>query len=419
MKVLHIIPSVASVRGGPSQAVIEMVIALRSQGVDAEIATTNDNGKDLLDVPLYKLTDQLAEYGNIPIRFFPRFSPNINPVREFAFSRSLTTWLWQHIAEYDLVYVHAIFSYASTIAMAIARIRKVPYIPTPHGMLCTWSLQQSKFRKQIYLNMFERSNLLHSQSLHFTTQQEQEEFNQLGLNIPSFILPHGVQIPTLIPDAQSQLRQTLQLPDRCPIILFMSRIHPKKGLEYLISALGQLKESHQEYNFALAIAGSGDPDYVDQIKELLKKHDLSDRTHMIGFVKGETKNLYLQGADLFALTSHSENFGIAAIESLAAGTPVLITDGVAIAPMVQEQEIGYVTKLDVEAIALTIQGFFEQIQSANQHSSNQNSANQNSAAQKGDRAHRYVAEHYSWAKIAESLAKKNINFGSIKDQRRK
>ncbi len=400
MKVLHVIPSVAAVRGGPSQAVIEMVYALRSQNIDAEIVTTNDNGKDLLNVPLYQLSDRLAEYANVPIRFFPRFSPNINAVREFAFSSSLTTWLWQHITEYDLVHVHAIFSYTSTIAMAIARIKNVPFINRPLGQLCEWSLTQSKLRKQIYLNLIERSNLLHSKSLHFTAEQEKIEFKQLGLNIPSFVLPHGVHIPTLIPDAKAQLREILQIPDHRPIILFMSRIHPKKGLEYLISALSKLKESHQEYshqkyNFALAIAGSGDSDYVDQIKELLKKHNLSDRTHMIGFVKGETKNLYLQGADLFALTSHSENFGIAAIESLAAGTPVLITDGVAIAPMVQEQEIGYVTKLDVEAIALTIQEFFEQSHNANP---------------KGDRARQYIAEHYSWTKIAENLAKMYINF---------
>ena len=371
-------------RGGPSQAVIEMVSALRSQGVDAEIVTTNDNGKDLLDVPLYELTDQLAEYKNIPIRFFPRFSPNINIVREFAFSRSLTAWLWQHIAEYDLVHVHAIFSYASTISMAIARIQKVPYINRPLGQLCTWSLQQSKLRKQIYLNVIERSNLLHCQSLHFTAQQEQEEFNLLGLNIPNFILPHGVQVPTLIPDAQSKLRAILQLPDHRPILLFMSRIHPKKGLEYLISALGKL----QEYHFALIIAGSGESDYVNQIQDLLVTQGISDRTHLVGFVKGETKNIYLQGADLFALTSHSENFGVAAIESLAAGTPVLITDGVAIAPMVQEQNIGYVTKLEINAIVATIQEFFDHPQIAKQ---------------KGDRAQQYIAEHYAWDKIAHNL----------------
>ncbi len=384
MKVLHIIPSVAAVRGGPSQAVIEMVRGLRSQDVDAEIVTTNDNGKDLLNVPLYGLTDRLGEYANVPIRFFPRFSPNINAVREFAFSGALTTWLWQHVTEYDLVHVHAIFSYASTIAMAIARIKNVPYITRPLGQLCEWSLQQSKLRKQIYLNVIERSNLLHSKSLHFTAEQEKTEFNQLGLNIPNFILPHGVYVPTPILDAKTQVRKILHIPDQRPIILFMSRIHPKKGLEYLISALGKLKES----NFVLVIAGSGAPDYINQIKDLLETYDICDRTHMIGFVKSETKNLYLQGADIFALTSHSENFGIAAIEALAAGTPVLITDGVAIAPMVKEQAIGYVTKLDVEAIASIIQEFFD---------------HPDIARQKGDRATLYIAEHYSWAKITRRL----------------
>ncbi len=386
LKVLHIIPSVATVRGGPSQAVIEMVSALRSQGLDAEIATTNDNGKDLLDVPLSELTDQLAEYGHVPIRFFPRFSPNIHTVREFAFSRSLTTWLWQNITEYDLVHVHAIFSYASTIAMAIARIKKVPYINRPLGQLCTWSLQQSKLRKQIYLKLIERSNLLHSQALHFTAQQELEEFNLLKLNIPSFILPHGVQIPFPIPNAQERVRKLLQIPDRFPILLFMSRIHPKKGLEYLIAALSKLKE----YDFALVIAGSGEPDYISQIQDLLVTHGISDRTHLVGFVEGETKNLYLQGADLFALTSHSENFGIAAIEALASGIPVLITDGVAIAPMVQEQSIGYVTKLEINAIATKLERFFQNF--------DQTVPNKQNYQQ-------IISENYSWQSISIQLAK--------------
>ena len=394
MKVLHIIPSVAKVRGGPSKAVIEMVKALQSQNVDAEIATTNDNGKDLLDVPLGELTDQLEEYGNVPIRFFARFSPNVNAVREFAYSRTLTAWLWQHITDYDIIHVHAIFSYASTIAMVIARIKNLPYINRPLGQLCEWSLQQSKLRKQIYFNIIERSNLLHSQSLHFTAEQEREEFQQLDLNIPNFVLPHGVHIPELIANAQDQLRQILQIPDQIPIILFMSRIHPKKGLEYLIPALGKFPDS----NFAFVIAGNGESDYIKQIQSLLETHQIRDQTHLVGFVNGELKNLYLQGADLFVLTSHSENFGIAVIESLVAGTPVLITDGVAIAPMVQSHDLGYVTQLDTVAIAATIQEFFEHPQVAKQ---------------KGDRAQPYIAENYSWAKIADSLINiytKNVKY---------
>lgn len=391
MKVLHIIPSVAKVRGGPSQAIIEMVKALRSQGVNAEIATTNDNGKELLDVPLYKLTDRLEEYGNVPIRFFPRFSPSIHAMREFAYSWNLTAWLWENICNYDIIHVHAIFSYASTMTMAIARIKNVPYINRPLGQLCEWSLQQSKFRKQIYLNIIERSNLLHSKSLHFTAERERTEFDRLGLKIPNFILPHGVHIPEIIPDAQAQLHKILQIPDRIPILLFMSRIHPKKGLEYLIAALSKFKES----NFALVIAGNGELNYVNQIKDLLIEYQINDRAHWVGFVQAETKNIYLQGSNLFVLTSHSENFGISVIESLASGTPVLITDGVAISPMVAEQDLGYVTKLDVEKIASTIQKFFEQPQIAKQ---------------KGDRAQQYIAEHYSWVKIAHSLINIYVNY---------
>jgi len=98
MRVLHVIPSVSPLRGGPSEAILQMVNALREQGVDAEIVTTNDHGDGLLDVPLY---DRL-EYPNhapVPVRFFPRFSPSIPAIREFAFSGALAAWLWQHMAD--------------------------------------------------------------------------------------------------------------------------------------------------------------------------------------------------------------------------------------------------------------------------------------------------------------------------------
>ena len=380
MKVLHLIPSIAAVRGGPSVAVIEMVKSLRDIGIDAEVATTNDSGEVLLDVTL----NTLYEYKGVPVRFFSRFSPSVHAVREFAFSFDLTVWLWQHLRDYDLIHVHAIFSCSSTIAMAIARFHKVPYINRPLGQLCEWSLQQSKHKKEIYLNLIEKANLKGAKGLHLTSEQEKKELELLDWNLPSFILPHGLVLPTPIANAREQLHQILNIPLEIPSILFLSRLHPKKGLDYLIPALGKL---HNQ-NFAFVLAGSGDPEYEAELVKLLQENNLSDRTHKLGFVGGEKKDICLQGADLYVLTSHSENFGIAVLEALASGTPALVTTGVALSDLVKEQNLGWVVELEIEAIVSSIQEFLD---------------NPDMAKQKGDRAAQYVAEHYTWEKIALNL----------------
>ena len=380
MKILHIIPSVALVRGGPSQAILETIAALNDLGIEAEIATTNDNGDGLLDVPL----KQKIIYQEVPVRFFPRFSPNIGAVREFAFSAELTAWLWNNIKNYDMLHVHAIFSYSSTIAMAIARFKKVPYICRPIGQLCGWSLQQGQQKKKFYLDLIERANLNGSQALHFTSEQEQQEASILNLKSNSFVLPHGLSVAPQILDAKQKLRQKYNLPNDELIILFLSRIHPKKGLDYLIPALGKLATK----SFTFILAGNGDLEYEQEVTQLLQQYNLKDRTLQVGFVRGEQKNLLLQGSDLFALTSYSENFGVAVLEALAAATPALVTPGVALSSMLQEKDFGYVSDLNVDHIVESLEYCLTR---------------QSELENFGIQAREFILQNYTWKSTASKL----------------
>lgn len=381
MKILHVIPSVAPIRGGTSRAVLEMVKSLRHQGIEAEIATTNDNGAGILEIPL----GQKITYADVPIWFFPRFSPPVGALREFAFSYSLTHWLWQYSGNYDLIHVHAIFSYASTIGMAIARQQKRPYLVSPHGLLNHWSLQQQGLKKRIYLELIERHNLSSSKAIHFTAIAEAQETNALNITSRAVVVPLGVDLPLLIPKAREQLRQKLRLLDNQLILLFLGRIHPKKGLELLISALSSLKKNNQ---FCLLIAGKGEPQYEQEIHQLIEKSHLSECIQWLRFVDGLEKDLVLQGADLFILTSYSENFGIAVLESLAAGVPVLISDQVALADVVCQHQLGFVTELKVHAIATTIEYCL---------------THPRELQKIGDRARQLILENYTWEKVAARL----------------
>jgi glycosyltransferase involved in cell wall biosynthesis len=383
MKVLHVIPSVSPVRGGPGHAVIDLVKALCDRNIETEIITTNDNGSELLDVPLGKL----IQYKQVPIRFFPRFSPPVSFIQEFVFSRQLTQWLWQHIDEYDLIHLHLMFNYPCTAAMTIARIKKVPYIVRPNGLLCRWSLQQKSLKKRLYLQAIERANLDNSQALEFTAPLEQEEVAALGFKANNFILPYGLYLNAPIPDARYRLRQILQVPEDEPIILFMSRLHHKKGLEYLIPALQKLE--HRRFTFLLA--GSGDPKYEAQLQALLKSSGIEHRTYFAGFVAGERKNLFLQGSDIFALTSHSESFGLAVLEAISAGLSVVTTPQVPLASIVDEYQLGEVTLLNIDDIAISLNQCLDSLTDISSTQARQ------------ERSRQLIVEQYTWDAIADKM----------------
>jgi glycosyltransferase involved in cell wall biosynthesis len=389
MKVLHVIPAVASVRGGPSHAIFAMVKALRSHGVDAEIATTNNAGSAVLDVPF----NRRIEYEGVPVWFFPQF-PNpkqgnfsVGKDKAFIFSPDLTKWLWQHLGNYDLVEAHYLFSYASTCAGAIARIRKVPYIVRTIGQLAPWALKQSQLKKRLYTFLLERHNLNRAAAIHCTSAGEVEDVHRFGVETLTFTLPLGVAQPDALPEAKQALRNRFSIPHEIPIVLFLSRIHPKKRPDLLLHAISQVIA--QKHDCHLIFAGAGDAGYLNYLTNLVSSLNLVSRISFAGFAESEDKALLLQGSDLFVLPSFAENFGVAVAEAMAAGLPVIVTPDVQISPDVAAEQAGLVVEGNADAMAEAIARLL---------------SSPDERSRLGQHGQQLVKRRYSWSAIAQNLA---------------
>lgn len=387
VKVLHVIPSVSTLRGGPSYAVINMVQSLRQVGVDAEIVTTNDNGSNgvALDVPL----SQRTEYQQVPIWFFPcreNSGQALTKDKGFIFSLPLTSWLWQQIRDYDLVHTHYLFSYASTCAAFIARKQGISYIRRTIGQLSPWALAQSRLKKQLYGFLIERGSLNGAAAIHCTSVEEAADVRKFGIVAPTITLPLGVELPARQINAKTELRAVYGIHPETPVVLFLSRLHYKKRPDLLIEALHQLKSQH--HDFYLMMAGSGDASYVRELENLVHALGLSDRTCFPGFVTGDDKQLLLQGSDIFVLPSFSENFGIAVAEAMAARLPVVITPQVQIASEIAAAEAGLIVEGEVEALAGAISKLL---------------SSPNYRHQLGENAARMANRRYCWQAIAQNL----------------
>lgn len=362
-------------------AVLETVRSLIDCGVAAEIVTTNDSGATLLDVPLY----QQIDFEGVPVTFFPRFSPRSHALSEFAISLAHSRWLWQHIQEYDLIEINSLFSYVCTASGWIARQRRVPYIISPHGHFAPWVIQQKRAKKQIYNTLFEQGNLDHAAAIHCTTTAEANNVKQFGVQAPTFTIPLGVTIPPPVAQARQQLCDRYGISSDVPIVLFLSRFHPKKRPDFLLEVLHRLKDQQP---FHLILAGGGEADYVQYVKAQVEHWQLCDLTTLPGFLQGEDKALALYGADLFALPSYGENFGIAVAEAMGAGLPVLITPEVEIADDVQAANAGLVVKGELAAWQTALAML---LQSAEQRQ------------QLGENGRQLSCDRYNWTSVGQQL----------------
>lgn len=381
LRILQIIPSVSLVYGGPSQMVLGLSKALAEQGVAVTILTTDSNG-DVGQPPLDVPCDRPISQDGYQIRHF-----HCSPFRRYKFSLGLLQWLAKHGREFDLAHIHALFSPVSSLAAAVARHQQLPYILRPLGTLDPADLQKKRQLKQLYAALLERPNLKGAAAIHFTSDQEAKISERFGTMSRDIVLPLGVQPVVQNSQAGQAVRARYGIPGDRPIILFMSRLDPKKGFDLLLPALQQLAAEGQ-FHFVLAGSNSQNPAYERQIYAQIQQSALAERTAIAGFVSGEDKAALLQAADLFVLPSYYENFGIAVAEAMVAGVPVVISDQVYIWDQIQQAEAGWVSPC-------TVSGLVEQLRLA--------LADGAERQRRGENAKAHALKNYSWEAIAHQM----------------
>ena len=334
MRVLHVIPSAAPVDGGPNVAVRALAEGLAAKGVGVTIATTNAAGDGTLDVPL----ETPVIDGGVAYRFFGRTVPGA-----WKFSWPLTRWLWSNARRYDVVHVHALFSYATIPGCRAAARAPVPYVLRPLGTLSEWSLRHRAWKKRPYYALLERSHLEGAAAIHVTSQSEAGDVARLGFGDRARVIPLGVAVP------ERKIQRSLAS-DRPLRVLFLSRLHEKKNIPTLLRALAAATSPR----ILLTIAGDGDANYRAGLSAMVGEMGLADRVRFVGHVDGTAKQALLAESDCFVLPSAHENFGLAVAEALAASLPVIVSPGVALSDLVADAGAGVVVEPNDHALATTL-----------------------------------------------------------------
>lgn len=362
-----------------------MARSIQELGHQATIYTTNLVGGQLLreirpqvtDVPV----DRAVVRDGVEVWHFKAKFPG-----RWAFSPSLARALHDHVADFDVVHIHSLYLFPTVAAAFFARQAAIPYLVRPHGSLDPFLWRRGRVKKWPYEVLVERRNLNRAAAIHYTSQDEMEHAAHLKFRARPVVVPLGIDSAAYdrLPPRGSFRRRFPELGDS-PMVLFLGRMTPKKGLDLLVDAFGQLAERFRDLR--LVIAGPDDG-MGRTIRGWLDAKGLLGRTTFTGMLIGDAKREVLADADVWVLPSYEENFGFAVLEALASGLPVVTTDRVGIWREIQEAEAGLIVPCDVHALSTAIARFLE------------DPALREEA---GCRARELVRRRFSWRSSAEQM----------------
>jgi glycosyltransferase involved in cell wall biosynthesis len=374
MRVLQVVMTIQGEHGGipvictrlaAAQAQAGMRVGLVSYPVPRGSASVTDNLR------------QVPGGADVSIHGLPRLTR-----RELYFPSAARAVVRAIVPEYDFVHIHAVWEPFLWMVGAEARRAGVPYCVVLHGLLDHWTLAQSSLKKRLALALRARAFLNHAAFLHVGNAHERDAIAGLGLTAPREIIPNGVFLEEFeSPPPRGAFAAAHPSLSGRPYILFLSRIHFKKGLDFLADAFAIVARERPDVQ--LVVAGS-DGGYQGEFERMIAAHGLTGRTHLVGALYGADKLAAFNDAACFCLPSRQEGFSIAITESLACGTPAVVSEDCHY-PEVSEVRAGEVTKLDAASVA---QGLLRVLAG--------------DRAAMGEAGRRLVRERFNWPAVART-----------------
>jgi Glycosyltransferase len=347
-------------------------------GNEVDIFTTNQDGDGELPVP----TDRLVQQDGVNIQFFPIQKP-----RFWGTSLPLAQALKRRIPDVDIVHIHSLYMFHTAVAALYCEKFHTPYIIRPHGTLDPYIYNRHRFRKFIVEILFQNRVIRHAAGIHFTTEEEKKLAEKYTYGTLGFVVPIGLDIDEYVngPNKGELFSRFPELSGK-KIILFLGRINFKKGLDILVRAYAAIARERDDVH--LLIAGSDDDGYGKKVTAWLKEENVYTRTTNAGMLQGEEKLEALFRSTVFVLPSHSENFGIAVVEAMACGLPVVISNKVNIWREVARARAGIVTDCDKVQFTQAL---------------NKVLADRPYAQFMGERGRHLVQTQYNWNVVGEKL----------------
>jgi glycosyltransferase involved in cell wall biosynthesis len=348
MRIIHITPSYkpAFIYGGTISAIAQLCEALTKSNQEVEVITTTANGKE--ELPFQ--TAKAHAIDGVSITHFNRYTKD-----HTHFSPSL---LWHMLNTTKknqkelIIHIHSWWNLTSLFSCLIAKYKNIPVILSPRGMLSPYTLSNRNKLFKALIHLLIGKTLVSYCKIHATSEKEHKDLLKIQNQANIAVIPNLVHFPPIVAVSVSAGNHT---PGRDKFnLLFLSRIEEKKGLELLFKALRKA-----DFRWQLTIAGTGQEAYLKKLKLLALELKICDSIIWKGHINDCDKYQVIAKNDLLVLFSYNENFANVIAESLTMGTPVAISKEVGLAPFILKHDLGWVSELNPEAIAVILNQAFQ------------------------------------------------------------